>query len=200
MMKGIKNFLKSTKGKIVLVIILLGMGFFMRVQLENLYEVKQEKETSVKNYEDGTRVGRELEFAENVSEDNLLLQGFYKQFPTAKMLVACEEDLTDDGLKDLVVIYNTPEKDEHSPNTQLVDGGYIRMVVVMDTGDGISYKFTKPIPAPVENQRVRFQNIDKKEETEFVLQGQKGANVGYGIYRVIDDAAVNLFGEGMEDC
>ena len=57
MMKGIKNFLKSTKGKIVLVIILLGMGFFMRVQLENLYEVKQEKETSVKNYEDGTRVG-----------------------------------------------------------------------------------------------------------------------------------------------
>ena len=35
---------------------------------------------------------------------------------------------------------------------------------------------------------------------EFVLQGQKGNKVGYGIYRVVDNAPMNLFGEGMEDC
>ena len=116
------------------------------------------------------------------------------------MLVACEEDLTNDGKKDLVVIYNTPEEDEASKNTALVNGGHIRLTVMIDLGDGEAYEHTEPIPAPVENQKIQFQNIDKADEMEFVLQGQKGAKVGYGIFRVIEGKAVNLFGEGMEEC
>ena len=131
--------------------------------------------------------------------DNAFASIFFTDFGIT-MLVACEEDLTNDGKKDLVVIYNTPEEDEASKNTALVNGGHIRLTVMIDLGDGEAYEHTEPIPAPVENQKIQFQNIDKADEMEFVLQGQKGAKVGYGIFRVIEGKAVNLFGEGMEEC
>ena len=150
---------------------------------------------------DGTgRNGRDLEYAPNVAEDHWILQKFKEAYPDVKVLLACEEDLTDDGLKDLVVIFNTPEKDEHTAYSTIVDGGYIRLTVAIDSGDGTTYAFSEPIPAPIENQRIQFQNVDKTDENEFVLQGQKGAKVGYGIYRIIDGAPINLFGEGLEEC
>ena len=199
-MKKTAIFFKSLKGKIVLIVCILLAGIIIRQSLENLYEKKQVQTGTVTTYEDGSRVGRNLSYAETVPEDNKILQAFYEQFPTATMLVGCEEDLTNDGKKDLVVIYNTPEEDEASKNTALVNGGHIRLTVMIDLGSGEEYEHTEPIPAPVENQKIQFQNIDKADEMEFVLQGQKGAKVGYGIFRVIDGRAVNLFGEGMEEC
>ena len=199
-MKKTVSFFKSLKGKIVLIVCILLAGIIIRQSLENLYEEKQVQNGTVTTYEDGSRVGRSLSYAETVPEDNKILQAFYEQFPTATMLVACEEDLTNDGKKDLVVIYNTPEEDEASKNTALVNGGHIRLTVMIDLGDGEAYEHTEPIPAPVENQKIQFQNIDKADEMEFVLQGQKGAKVGYGIFRVIEGKAVNLFGEGIEEC
>ena len=154
----------------------------------------------VQFYDGQGRVGRELNYAESVPEDNPILQIFKATFPEVKVLLACEEDLTNDGCKDLIVIFNTPEEDEHIAYSTKVDGGYVRMSIALDSGDGVNYEFTDPIPAPVENQRIKFQNVDKTDELEFVLQGQKGAKVGYGIYRVMDGAPINLFGEGLEEC
>lgn len=192
--------MKSTKVKIVLGAAVLFLGFLIRGKLEALYIDINASKAEVNTYDDGTRAGRELNYAENVPEDNKILQAFKEQFPAATVLVACEEDLTNDGHKDLVVVYNTPEADENSKYTELVNGGHVRLLVMIDSGDGEHYYHTEPIPAPVENQKIQFQNIDQKDEIEFVLQGQKGSKVGYGIYRVMDDAAVNLFGEGMEEC
>lgn len=33
-----------------------------------------------------------------------------------------------------------------------------------------------------------------------MLTGEKDGEIGYAIYRMIDGALINLFGEGMEDC
>ena len=151
-------------------------------------------------YSDGERVGRGLSYAENVPEDHPILGAFCEEYPEAEVLVACEEDLTDDGLKDLVVISATTEDDEHVGSENLGRHKHIRLTVAVDSGDGKVYQFTDPIPAPVENQKIQFQNIDKKDEIEFVLQGQKDNKVGYGIFRVVEGETVNLFGEGMEDC
>jgi hypothetical protein len=35
---------------------------------------------------------------------------------------------------------------------------------------------------------------------EFIVQGMKGANVGYAIYRLEGTKLEDLFGEGMKDC
>lgn len=174
----------------------------MRTYLEKVYKDSQRQEGTVQFFDDGTRVGRELAYAPNVDDDNKILQAFKAVYPNATVLVACEGDLTDDGLDDLVVIYNTNSKetDEYSGTTTLVNGGYIRMVVGIDSGDSENYVFSAPVPSPIENQKIKFQNIDKEAEMEFILQGQKGSKVGYGIYRVIDGAVVNLFAEGLEEC
>lgn len=178
----------------------LVIAFSVRQFLEKKYIEMNDVDTGNVVYYDGEgRVGRDLMYAENVSEDHPVLQKFKEAFPNVKVLLACEEDLTNDGCKDLVVIYNTPEKDDKSSSTS-ADGGYIRLTVAIDSGDGESYTFTDPIPAPIENQKIQFQNIDKADEIEFVLQGQKGAKVGYGIYRIMDGAPINLFGEGLEEC
>ena len=188
--------------KVIVVIAVVLIGFSVRTYLEKVYKDSQRQEGTVQFFDDGTRVGRELDYAPNVDDDNKILQAFKAVYPNATVLAACKEDLTDDGLDDLVVIYNTNSKetDEYSETTTLVNGGYIRMVVGLDSGDGENYVFSAPVPSPIENQKIKFQNIDKEAEMEFILQGQKGSKVGYGIYRVIDGALVNLFAEGLEEC
>lgn len=189
--------------KAAIIVVILIVAFSARQFLEEKYIESTTIGTGSVTFYDGEgRVGRDLLYAENLaeSEDNIILQAFKAAFPNVTVLVACEEDLTNDGCKDMVVIYNTPEEDEYKANSTLIDGGYVRLVVAIDSGDGETYTFTKPIPAPIENQKIQFQNIDKTDEIEFVLQGQKGAKVGYGIYRVMDGAPINLFGEGLEEC
>jgi hypothetical protein len=197
-----RTFFKSAKAKILIIILVVFAGFLLRGRLDGLYEKQQTRQGAgeVNVYSDGERVGRGLSYAENVPEDHPILGAFYEEYPEAEVLVACEEDLTDDGLKDLVVIFATTEDDEHVGSENLGRHKHIRLTVAVDSGDGKVYQFTDPIPAPVENQKIQFQNIDKKDEIEFVLQGQKDNKVGYGIFRVVEGETVNLFGEGMEDC
>lgn len=202
-MKKIKDFLQSAKGKTIVIVVVLLAGFFVRTQLDHLYDVLNNIGTGeVTTYDGDTagRVGRELDYAENVPEDNKILMKFKELYPDAKILVACEEDLTDDGCKDLVLVVNNPHKDDYSSGTQFTDGGYIRLCVMVDTGDGENYECSELIPAPVENQRIKFQNIDEQEEIEFILQGQKGSKVGYGIFRVMEGEPISLFDQGMEEC
>ena len=71
---------------------------------------------------------------------------------------------------------------------------------MVDSGDGENYECSELIPAPVENQRIKFQNIDEQEEIEFILQGQKGSKIGYGIFRVMEGEPISLFDQGMEEC
>lgn len=197
-----KTFFKSTKGKALIIVLVILAGFLVRGRLDGLYEKQQTRqgEGEVTVYSEGDRVGRGLAYAENVPEDHPILQAFLAERPEAEVLVACEEDLTNDGLKDLVVIFATTEDDEHAGSENLGIHRHIRLTVAIDSGDSENYEFTEPIPAPVENQKIQFQNIDKKDQIEFVLQGQKDNKVGYGIFRVVDKETVNLFGEGMEDC
>lgn len=188
--------------KLLLAVLAVFSGFLIRGKLDSLYDRQQTRQGSgeVNVYSDGERVGRTLAYAENVPENHPILQAFHREYPEADVLVACEEDLTDDGWKDLVVIFATEEEDEHVGSKVQGKHKHIRLTVAVDTGDGANYQFTDPIPAPVENQKIQFQNIDQKDEIEFVLQGQKDHKVGYGIYRIVEGETVNLFGEGMEDC
>ena len=186
--------------KVVLIVGVVLIGFSARTYLEKVYKDSQRTEGTVQFFDDGTRVGRELDYAPNVDDNNKILQAFKAVHQDATVLVACEEDLTDDGLNDLVIIYNTQKADEYSETTTLINGGYVRMVVGIDSGDSENFTFSTPVPAPIENQKIKFQNIDKEAEMEFVLQGQKGSKVGYGIYRVIDGSLVNLFAEGLQEC
>ena len=78
-MKKTAIFFKSLKGKIVLIVCILLAGIIIRQSLENLYEKKQVQTGTVTTYEDGSRVGRNLSYAETVPEDNKILQAFYEQ-------------------------------------------------------------------------------------------------------------------------
>lgn len=185
-MKEKKTFLKDIRVKVLLVILILFCGIAIRSKLEDVYDkmhVQQKEESEKKT------IGRDLGYAQNVSEDNKILKIFQEKHPAAEVLVACEEDLSNDGYKDLVVIYR--------PNPEKLP---VELVIMVDSGNGEDYTMTEPISAPVENQRLQFKNIDGKDEMEFVLQGEKGNKVGYGIYRLSEGVLVNLFGEGMEEC
>lgn len=127
---------------------------------------------------------REQVFAPMVPADDSALLYFQEQFPQRHVVLACGEDVTNDGQADLLVIYT--------------EGDLTRFVTAIAAGNG--YVFTDPIPAPVENQGIQFKNIDKKDEMEFIISGEKKGAAGYAIYRIIDGQPKDLFGDGMNDC
>lgn len=120
-----------------------------------------------------------------VPEDNKLLEHFVSLYPDNKVLKCGYEDINNDGIKDLVVIYNESTRKN-------------AMVVIINKGD--DYQITKSIPAPLENQTIEFKNIDEKDEIEFIISGSKDGRFGYAIYRLQGLEIKDLFGEGMEDC
>ncbi|MBS4979768.1 MAG: hypothetical protein KHZ72_00115 [Lachnospiraceae bacterium] len=172
-MEKIKKFLQSFIGKGILFLSVLLLAFGIRIVLESKQEEKKDDQNE------------RFQYAEPVREDNQILKAFQQEFPEMDVILACEEDLTDDGKKDLVVIYR--------------DEKHIRMRVAVDEGKG-TYRYTEPLPGPVENQTVQFKNIDEEGPIEFIISGEKNGNVGYAIYRMIDGEPADLFGDGMEDC
>ncbi len=103
-----------------------------------------------------------------------------------KEVIKCARaDLNGDNVEDLVVIYRESEEKNN-------------MLVVLDIKGG--YQCTNEVAAPVSNQVITFKDIDNKPPLEFIVQGMKGANVGYAIYRVDGTKLEDLFGEGMKDC
>lgn len=176
----IKKLEDSILAKVILVAVIVVIAFVARSVLENKHEeIQIDKQTAGKTM-------RETNYAESVPDDDAILQVFKNAYPSAEVLLACREDVTDDGLDDLVVICKMEEGN--------------RTIVVTDSGDSANYKFSDPIPAPVENQKIQFKNIDKEGEMEIIITGEKKGAVGYAIYRMIDGQPVDLFGEGMEDC
>lgn len=121
-----------------------------------------------------------------VDYDNELLLHFKENFPDNKVIKCGYEDLNGDDIKDLLVIYNVSRRQNE-------------MLVVIDYGD--SYKFSESTPAPLDNQKIEFKDIDKTPPMEVIVSGSKDGNFGYAIFRLIDDTIFkDLFGEGMEDC
>jgi len=162
--------------KVGIIIVAIIVAFVTKQYFDNKEETRKEEQALGK---------REKIFAAMVSEDNTALQYFKNEYPERKVILACEEDITNDERKDLLVIY---EENSHT-----------RVVALCDNGKG-SYYFSPEIPAPVENQTIQFKNIDKEAEIEFIISGEKKGAVGYAIYRMIDGEIKDLFGDGMEDC
>lgn len=118
-----------------------------------------------------------------IIEQNLI--DFFNSSHTEEIILAAQDDLNMDGKEDAVIIY----KDTKTSN---------KMIVVVTDGNG--YYITEPVPAPRENQEIKFKDIDEKDETEFIVSGEKNGNVGFAIFRIEGLKAVDLFGEGMESC
>ena len=191
----LKKFWSSVKGKCLIAVLVLLAAFAVHNALEGKEGEKQITQTEAR------KTKREVEYAKPVDDSNQILGKFKEQFPEASVVLACEEDVTDDGCKDLIVIYTEKE--------------LTRTVAVIDSGDGVNYNFTTPIPGPIENQKIQFKNIlfieglkdyvviqtpDQRIITKIIITGEKKGAVGYAIYRMIDGEMVDLFGEGMEDC
>jgi hypothetical protein len=113
------------------------------------------------------------------------LSFFTLTHPGKEVIKYAGADLESDNTEDLVVIY----KENREKNS---------MLVVLDKKG--EYQCTNEVPAPVSNQVITFKNIDEKPPLEFIVQGMKGANFGYAIYRVEGTRLEDLFGEGMKDC
>ncbi|NSW87456.1 MAG: hypothetical protein HPY84_14160 [Syntrophobacteraceae bacterium] len=129
--------------------------------------------------EDGA-AGRQ-QFAESCE----MLRHFVQTHPNTTIVKFDQEDLNHDGRVDLVVMYRMSEEKN-------------MMRVVLDLGG--SYFETNEVPAPHSNQVIQFRDIDGKPPMEFIVQGMKGAKVGFAVFRIEENQLVDLFGEGMEDC
>lgn len=126
-------------------------------------------------------------YAPMAEKDDPLYQKYLELHPEKEILLVCTGDLNEDGENELVVIYRADKS------------GACESVVLVRSEDGAWYE-TPPTPAPREHQKMRFFNMDKKDEQELLITGDKDGEVGYAIYRLIDGELINLFGEGMEDC
>ncbi|MFV0438884.1 MAG: Cys-Cys-COOH (seleno)protein SaoC [Desulfopila sp.] len=129
--------------------------------------------------------GDQKDFTAAALSENEMLQFFSRRHPGQTILKYAQADLDNDNRDDLIVIYRlSPQRNEmsiiHFPQDRPTE--------------------TNAVPAPVTDQIIQFRDIDDKPPLEFILQGRKGAKVGYAIFRIEEGQLVDLFGEGMEDC
>ncbi len=118
-------------------------------------------------------------------EQTALLDYFSRQYPGKPVLKYALGDLDNNGRVDLIVIYR-------------IDAEKNMMRAILDHGD--RFEATGEVPAPVSDQIIEFKDIDEKPPLEFIVQGRKGAKMGFAIFRLVDGRLVDLFGEGMTDC
>ena len=121
-----------------------------------------------------------------VSSDNKVLQHFISNFSDNEPIKCGYEDVNNDGIKDLVVIYKASFRKNE-------------MIIILDK-ESDSYEISQSVPAPLENQTIEFKNIDEKDEIEFIVSGSKDGRYGYAIFRLEGLEIRDLFGENMDDC
>lgn len=137
------------------------------------------------SHEDATTSGDQHDYSPQALNDNKMLQAFVAGHPGQEILKYAEADINSDGRQDLLLIYRL-NKDEN------------RMCLMVNGANAIIE--SNSLPAPVSDQSVRFKDIDNKPPLEFIVQGRKGAMVGYAIFRFEDGVLLDLFGEGFESC
>ena len=120
-----------------------------------------------------------------IDTDHVLYKHFSASYEDKTPLLTGVNDINNDGREDLIVIY----QDTADTN---------KMVAIWEEEGNVIT--SEPTPAPQENYRLEWRDIDKKPPTELVVSGSKGVNVGYAIYRWENGDFLNLFGDGMEDC
>lgn len=130
------------------------------------------------------RKNNNFEFS-NISVNDKRVILFNKKINHGKVLKVVEENLTDDGKKELIVVYKKNKEQNE-------------MVVISDSKGEIY--ITKPIKAPKENIDIKFKNIDNKGVMEIIVSGSKNGKIGYAVYRLENKNIIDLFGEGMNDC
>lgn len=163
------------KNKLLRNLLLLVLAVFLLAGLREFLQKEDEK----------AEASSGVEYAKMVPDSHPLLKEFRRRYPDRTVLLACAEDITNDGIEDLVVI------------SQL---GKAIETIALYTDETGTLQETPPIPAPRENQHIRFFNMDKLSEIETLITGEKNGQVGYAIYRIMHGEMINLFGEGMEDC
>lgn len=130
-------------------------------------------------------IGDQKDFTSSFLNESSTMQHFATRHPGQAVLKYAQADLDNDGKTDLIVIYQVQKtKNEmcviHYRESMLVE--------------------TNSLPAPASDQMIRFKDIDGKSPLEFILQGRKGAKVGYAIFRIENGRLIDIFGDGMEDC
>jgi hypothetical protein len=129
--------------------------------------------------------GDQKNYSPTVLQENALLRSFAVNHPGLLILKYAQADLDNDGLEDLIVIYQ-------------VNKGQNEMCVLLHYIEG--FVESNSVPAPVSDQLIQFKDIDSKPPLEFIVQGRKGPKVGYAIFRIENGKLEDLFGQGMEDC
>ncbi len=114
-----------------------------------------------------------------------LYKHFLAAYEDKKPLLTGASDINNDGREDLIVIYQ---------DTSVTN----KMIAIWEEEGRLA--ISEPTPAPIENCRMEWRNIDDKAPIELIISGSKGVNMGYAIYRWENGKFVNLFGESMEDC
>lgn len=122
-----------------------------------------------------------------VDENYYLFVHFKEVFREKTVIIAGLADVNDDGREDLALIYQK-ELNE------------VAVLVVLDKEDGPI--FTEEVKAPIENQEIRFDDIDEKPPTEIIVTGSKDGHYSYRVFRLYDDKYLrDIFsGANMEKC
>lgn len=129
--------------------------------------------------------GQIKETSKTIDTEHVLYEHFLAAYGDKKPLLTGVNDINNDGREDLIVIY----RDTSATN---------KMIAIWEETGRVA--ISQPTPAPIENCRIEWRNIDDKAPIELIISGSKGVNVGYAIYRWENGIFVDLFGEGMADC
>lgn len=115
-----------------------------------------------------------------------LYKEYLNKYANKEILIFSEGDFSGDNISDLIIIYR------ESSNSNKLIGIY--------KNEKGKILITTPIPAPIENQIIKFYNIDERAPQEFLVSGQNGINIGFAIYRLENGEFISLFESGMQGC
>ena len=118
--------------------------------------------------------------------NNDLYQVYINKYADKELLTFLEGDFSGDNIDDLIIIYRESEYSNKLVGIYKDSNGKILM--------------TDPIPAPIENYIIKFYNIDEKVPNEILVSGQKGAHIGFAVYRLENGEFISLFENGMANC
>lgn len=130
-----------------------------------------------------------IEYKKSEIKNTRLLDFFKEENKNCTVITVGEKDINNDEKEDMVVIF------KHNDNSHGHIGEVEFTVVINDDNP----KLLKHYKAPVENQKIEFKDVDKKQPIEFIISGSKNSNIGYSIYRFENNEVIDIFGSGSMD-